>query len=403
MICHIRCRPLGETGNGTPAFVDCGAIRSYNTFVKLTLQLQLQPSPDQKQMLLATMTAYNEAATYAARVGFNGKRFSQPTIHRLCYRELRERFCLSAQMAVRAIGKAVECFRRDKTRCPVFKPLGAMTYDERIMSFKGPVAVSLLTLEGRQIIPMVYGEYQRERFDRIKGQCDLIYRGGKFYLLASMDFPEKPPVEIKEFIGVDLGVVNLATTSDSERISGSGVEAVRVKYHRIRRTLGRKTHRSNKRRTRKNARRAMKRIGNRESRFRRDVNHVISRKIVDLAKDTGRGIALENLTHIRSRARFRKKQRSRMGGWAFAQLRSFLTYKGQMYGIPVVAVDPRNTSRTCEACGHCEKANRKSQSEFQCRSCGHSVNADIQAARNIAAKASINMLKVSEPHRILVA
>jgi transposase len=55
-----------------------------------------------------------------------------------------------------------------------------------------------------------------------------------------------------------------------------------------------------------------------------------------------------------------------------------------MAGIPLVFVDPRNTSRTCSECGHCEKANRKSQAEFVCKHCGHSMNADLNAARNIA-------------------
>src|SRR6266487_79023 len=62
----------------------------------------------------------------------------------------------------------------------------------------------------------------------------------------------------------------------------------------------------------------------------------------------------------------------------------FLSYKAALAGIPLRVVDPRNTSRTCSACGHCEKANRKSQASFLCRECGMSMNADINAARNIA-------------------
>src|SRR5580698_1808198 len=120
--------------------------------VKLTIQITVLPDAAQREHLLDTMRAFNAAATHAATVGFAAKRFSQPTIHRLCYRELREKFSLSSQMAVRAIAKAVDCFQRDKTRCPIFKPLGAMTYDERLMSFKGIHRVSMLTVAGRQII-----------------------------------------------------------------------------------------------------------------------------------------------------------------------------------------------------------------------------------------------------------
>src|ERR1039457_2433953 len=110
------------------------------------------------------MARSNEAATFAARCGFGAGVFSQPSIHRLAYAEIRSRFGLSAQMAVRAIGKAVECFHRDKKKCPVFKPYGAITYDERIFSFKGMDKVSLWALpSGRVIVPLIYGEYQKQR------------------------------------------------------------------------------------------------------------------------------------------------------------------------------------------------------------------------------------------------
>ena len=364
--------------------------------MKLTLQLQLLPSDEQKRMLLDTMRQFNAAATFAARIGFDAGVSSQPSIHARCYRTLRDKFRLSSQMAVRAIGKAVDCFQRDKKKCPVFKEHGAMIYDERLMGFKGPSLVSLLTLEGRQLIPMIYGEYQKARFDRLKGQCDLVYRNGKFFLLCSIDMPEDAPIKPKAFIGVDMGVARIVTTSDGQHVSGEHIEAVRVKHFNTRRSLGRKMG-SKKRRTRKNARRAMKRIGNREARFRRHHNHVIAKTLVLFAKDTGRGIALENLTNIRARLRFRKQQRAKMGGWSFAELRGFIEYKGKLYGVPVVSIDPRNTSRACSECGHCEKANRKSQSDFKCLQCGFACNADTNAAINIAARATSKLaIEVSQ-------
>jgi len=368
--------------------------------MKFTLQIQLLPDSAQRKLLLDTMRAFNTAADYAAKIGFEAGVFSQPSIHYHCYYDMREKFGLSSQMAVRAIGKTVECFRRDKTKCPKFRPTGAMTYDQRLMSFKGLDRVSLLTLTGRQLIPFVMGDYQKARFDRLKGQCDLVFRDGKFFLLCSIDLPEKPPVEIHDFVGVDLGVANIATTSDGQQFSGEQVETVRQKHHRRRKSLGKRMSRTHKRRTRKNARRAMKRTGQKESRFKRHENHCISREIVKLAEGTQRGIALEDLKGIRLRTRFRKGQRAKMGGWAFAQLRTFVEYKAKLAGVPVVIVDPRNTSRTCAECGHCEKANRSSQAEFQCRSCGHTAHADLNAARNIrAVAASVNMLEVSKEHR----
>src|SRR6516225_2910005 len=141
--------------------------------MKLTLQLQLVPTAEQEDVLLSTMERFNAAASFAAKAGFEAGVFSQPSIHKLAYAEIRTRFGLSAQLTVRAIGKAVECFRRDKKVCPIFKPRGAITYDERILSFKGLDKVSLWTLKGRLLLPLVYGEYQKERFGRLKGQVDL--------------------------------------------------------------------------------------------------------------------------------------------------------------------------------------------------------------------------------------
>ena len=129
--------------------------------------------------------------------------------------------------------------------------------------------------------------------------------------------------------------------------------------------------------------------------LRRDINHQISKLLVEKAKDTGRAIALEDLGGIRDRVTVRKSQRARHHSWSFFQLRSFIEYKAKRAGVPLVLVDPRNTSRTCSVCGHCEKKNRKSQSEFVCRSCGHSMNADVNAALNIGEKGAFNLPMVS--------
>jgi putative transposase len=347
--------------------------------MKLTLQIQLLPDAEQKPVLLVTMKRFNAAATLAAKVGFEAGVFSQPAIHKRCYAEIRERFGLSAQMAVRAIGKAVECFRRDKTKCPVFRERGAITYDERILGFKGLDKVSLWTLQGRMVLPLIHGEYQSERRDRLKGQVDLVYRGGKFYLYATIDLPGETPIEVKDFLGVDLGIVNLATDSDGNTYSGEPTEKVRRRHHGNRRRTQRKGT--------KGAKKRLKRLSGKEARFRRQENHRISKAIVATAKGTNRGIVLEDLQGIRDRTTVSKRQRSQHSGWAFFQLRSFVEYKARLAGVPIMVVDPRNTSRTCSQCGHCEKGNRKNQESFACLHCKFSLNADFNAALNLRAKA----------------
>jgi putative transposase len=357
--------------------------------MKLTLRIQLLPDVEQKEILLATMERFNEAATFAAKVAFDAGVRSQTAIHQRCYREIRERFGLSAQMAVRAIGKAVEALaslraKGERDICPVFQAHGAITYDERIMGFKGLDKVSLWTLAGRMILPLIYGEYQAERFDRIKGQCDLVYRGGKFFLYATVDIPEEAPIEITDFLGVDLGVVNLATDSDGETHSGEPVEKARQRIGKHRKAL--------QKRGTKSAKRRLVKVRRREANYRRNENHRISNELVNTAKTHGVGIALEDLAGITDdMSRFRQDQRSRMKGWAFFQLRSFISYKAQRAGIPVAYVDPAYTSRTCSTCGHCASGNRKNRNDFACLHCGFSLPADHNAAINIKTKASFRV------------
>jgi len=344
----------------------------------LTLRIRLLPKDDQKALLLAVMERFNEAASFAARVGFAAGVFSQPSIHKLAYRAIRERFGLGSQLAVRAIGKAVEVFQRDKTVCPVFKPHGAITYDERILSFKGLSEVSLSTLGGRERVAIVFGEYQGKHFDRQKGQVDLTYVKGQFHLYATIKVPEDPTIEVKDFLGVDLGIANIATDSDpeSEPHSGKAVEDVRRKHNLQRERLQRKGT--------EGAKKKLRRVAKKEARFRRHENHRISKEIVSAAKRTGRGIAVEDLKGIRGRVTARGGDaRNRLSGWSFHQLYAFLSYKAQAAGVPVVQVDPRDTSRTCAECGHVAKSNRKSQAEFECGACGHRDHADKNAARNI--------------------
>ncbi|MCI0459947.1 MAG: transposase [Gemmataceae bacterium] len=352
--------------------------------MKLTLQLQLLPTTEQATLLLETMERCNAAASFAARVGFEAGVFRQPSIHARCYRELRNRLGLSSQQAVRAIGKAVEAFARDRTVCPVFRPHSAITYDQRLLSFKGLNRVSLLTVSGgRQLVALVFGAYQRERFDRLKGQADLVHRDGKFFLYCTIDLPEPPPDKVKAFVGVDLGIVQLATTSDGDSFSGSKVEQVRRRAAKARQTY--------QRRNTRNARRRLRKLARRQKRFQRDTNHCIAKHIVACAKDTSRGIVVEELTGIRARCTVSYRQRSRLHNWAFRHLRHCIEYKARLAGVPVVAVNPRDSSKTCSRCGHCERGNRKSQAQFCCRHCSCSCNADHNAALNLAARAQVNV------------
>ncbi len=178
-----------------------------------------------------------------------------------------------------------------------------------------------------------------------------------------------------------LGIVQIATDSTGEAFSGE-----RVDRNRKRRATARKQY---QRKGTKSAKRRLKKMSGRQRRFQTQENHRISKQLVAKAKALGIGIAMEDLTFIRDRVEptVSKRFRRRFGNWSFSQLRLFVEYKAKREGVPVVAVDPRNTSRTCSVCGYCDKANRKSQSEFVCKHCGHSCNADLNAALNLRVRA----------------
>jgi putative transposase len=136
-------------------------------------------------------------------VAFEEKTASKYMLQNLIYHDVRERFGLSAQMTVRCIVKVAEAFKRDKSKKPAFRKRGAMVYDERLMSFKGLDRVSLLILGGRELISLRLGDYQRARMDRRRGQADLLYRNGTFYLALTVDAPE--PDDPTGTLGVDVG------------------------------------------------------------------------------------------------------------------------------------------------------------------------------------------------------
>ena len=346
--------------------------------MKQTMLLKLVPTEEQSNALLDTMHQFNAAANYVASVAWASKTANKFALQKLVYGELRATFKLPAQLAIRCISKASEAYKRDKNIQPTFKPEGAIVYDPRVMSFKGLTHVSLLTLQGRVLVPFRVGGYQESRLDAIKGQADLLSRKGVFYLAVTLEVPTPTPDEVTATLGVDLGIVNLATDSEGETFSGEQVEKNRKRLHSLRQRL--------QKRGSKSAKRHLRKLSGREARFKKNTNHVISKRIVQKAKTNRQGIAIEELRHIRTRteARLRHSQRSRHSSWSFAQLRFFLSYKAALAGVPLHTVDPRNTSRTCSECGHCAKENRKSQASFVCQSCGYSDNADRNAAINIS-------------------
>jgi putative transposase len=348
--------------------------------MKLTVALKLLPSESQCETLKATLRRVNTACNYVSEVAWETRTFGKYALQKGIYKGVRERFDLTAQVVIRLLAKVADAYRLDKRTKRTFRPLGAIAYDDRILRW-GEDIVSIWTVEGRQHIPFVCDERTRPLLGHRRGESDLVYREGKWYLLATVEVEEPPPGTPEDWLGVDLGVKNIAADSEGEIYTGGHLRGLRHRYQRVRSRLQSKGTKSSRRLARKRRRR--------EHRMARDANHHISKRIVEKAQRTKSGIALEDLKGIRGRVRARRSQRSALHSWSFHQLREFICYRARLAGVPVAFVDPRNTSRTCPGCGHCDKRNRPNRDAFRCTACGFAGPADSIAATNIGRRAHV--------------
>jgi putative transposase len=371
--------------------------------VKLVVQIRLLPTPVQAAALGVTLRACNEAATWVSAVAFEKDVKRNFALREHTYGEIKARWRLGAQAAQHVVKKTCDAYatlkanlragnlgrpgskryRRATEKPIVFRPDGAQPFDDRMLSWQiAERRVSIWTTAGR--VKDVAFTASPEQLATLalyrKGESDLVCRDGMWFLLATCEVPEAPlNTDPVDFLGIDLGIVNIATTSDGEIMAGRELNRIRVRERKLRSKLQKKNTPSAKRRLKKRRRK--------ETRRAKDINHKIAKHVVAEAERTGRGIALEDLKGIRERVRLRKPQRATHASWSFAQLGSFIAYKARRVGVPVVHVDPAYTSRTCAECGHIDRANRVSQAWFACRNCGFVDHADRNGSRNIRARA----------------
>jgi IS605 OrfB family transposase len=356
--------------------------------MKLIAQVKLKPTEEQAEALRQTMLAYNAAANYISDQAWMRKTFRAYDLHHATYYPVREQFGLAAQLTIRVIANVADAYKLDTKTKRTFRKMGSVTYDSRVLRWElDKSQVYIWTMAGRQRIPFVAGVRQRKMLETLQGEADLVYRNGEWYLHQPCNILEDDSFDPDGWLGVDIGIVNLATTSDGATFTGADVLGVRKRRRRQRKRLQAKTTSS--------ARRVLRRLSGKEARFARDVNHQISKQLVEEAKRTARGIALEDLQGIRGRVRLRRSQRDSLHSWSFHQLRTFIEYKARLLGVPVVQVDPRYTSQTCAVCGHVDRANRPSQAVFSCVACGHAASADHNAAVNVSRRALVRAPDVS--------
>jgi len=359
--------------------------------MKLTAKVKLETTAEQHQSLLETLETANAACDYISEVAWQNRKFNKYGLQKLCYYEIKEQFGLTAQMVVRCLSKVADAYSLDKKTQRSFKPQGAIAYDSRILRwYVDKQEVSIWSVDGRLRISFIAGKRQLELLQAQRGESDLVLINNEFYLFATCEVETAALIDVGDVIGVDLGIKNIATTSDGEKFAGNSLNNIRRRRRKQRKKIQKVGTKS--------ARRKLKKLRGKERRHATDVNHCISKQIVKTAKDTGRGIAMEDLSGIRNRVTVRKSQRDDLHSWAFYQLGGFVGYKAQRVGVPKLLIDPHWSSQECSVCGFISKSNRPNQSTFSCKRCGNADHADTNASKVLRnrGRAAVNRPIVSD-------
>lgn len=356
----------------------------------ITAKIQILVTPADRSVFDETMSAYRAACNFVSAYIFDTHDLSQASVNKALYYEIRNRFGLGAQMAQSVIKTVIAKYRtilknQKEWIQPSFKRQQCDLVWNRDYALNDK-CFSVGTMNGR--IKTAYCTGGMEQYFDTPchfGTAKLVKKHGKYFLHipVTIDVPESLPSEVCNVVGIDRGIRFLVTTYDSAHetkfVSGTEVKQRRAHYKKLRQELQmRKTPSS---------RRRLKAIGQRENRWAQDVNHCVSKALVE-SNPAHTLFVLEDLTGIRSATeRVRVKDRYVSVSWAYYDLEQKICYKAAMRGSSVVKMDPRYTSQCCPACGHTEKANRdKEHHLFMCKNCGYKSNDDRIGAMNLYRK-----------------
>jgi len=388
----------------------------------ISAKLKLHLTLTQFHAVRHTQLAYRDALNFVSRYAFaHGKMSNKVGLQEGTYAELRATFRLPSQMACsvpRQVGATYKGLwtklkqnaqaRRDTRTKKRYKGLDAapkyvsptLTYQYgKDYSFKKEKQVSVLTLDGRVVVP--YTGYDRHvaliHSGSTIGAAQLWYDkpNKTFYLIVSLEVETANPSPDLQtrVVGLDVGIRYFAVTADTRGgcsfHAGKRVVAHANHFARLRKRLQKKGTRA--------ATRRLVAVSGRERRFKQDATHVVSKRIVEQYPHAL--IGLENLTDIRERTRRKRGKRAstkqrranaQQSKWAFAELQRRIAYKAQMQGSLTVQVDAHYTSQACPLCGHTSRDNRPHKGLlFVCQGCGYTLHADVIGARNLAMRTSL--------------
>ena len=368
--------------------------------ITITAKVQIVPSNDDKLLLNSTMSAYTDACNYVSNYVFQTHNLKQFALNKELYSDLRDKFGLKSQMAQSVLKTVIARYKtilenQNEWIKPSFKkPQYDLVWNRDYSLTQNCFSVN--TLNGRVKLPY-FTEGMTRYFNHTIykfGTAKLVNKHGKYFLHIPVTYEvaECFNAEIRNVVGIDRGINFVVATYDSKHksdfVSGKSIKQKRASYSKLRKELQMRQTPSSRRR--------IKAIGQRENRWMQDVNHQVSKALVENnPKHTL--FVLEDLSGVRNATeRVRVKDRYVAVSWSFYDLEQKLIYKAKQNQSTVIKVDPRYTSQCCPICGHIEKANRNKKIHlFTCKNCGYQSNDDRIGAMNLY-RMGINYLADSQ-------
>ena len=356
--------------------------------ITITAKVQISVSSTEKSLLDETMSAYRDACNFVSEYVFRTHDLKQASLNKALYFTIREKFGLKSQMAQSVFKTVIARYKtilenQNEWIKPYFKkPQYDLVWNRDYSLTQNLFSVN--TLNSRVKLSY-YSKGMEKYFDHTVykfGSAKLVNKHGKYFLHipVTFDVPESNLSDIYNVVGIDRGINFVVTTYDSNHqskfVSGKPIKQKRANYSKLRKELQMRHTPSSRRR--------IKAIGQRENRWMQDVNHQISKALVENnPKHTL--FVLEDLSGVgNATERVKTKDRYVCVSWSFYDLEQKLIYKAQMNESTVIKVDPRYTSQCCPVCGHIEKSNRNKKIHlFTCKNCGYKSNDDRIGAMNL--------------------
>ena len=366
----------------------------------VTAKIRISVDTDSKVLLDETMSVYSDACNYVSDYVFRTHDLKQFSLNKVLYSTLRERFGLKSQMAQSVFKTVIARYKtilenQKEWIQPSFKkPQYDLVWNRDYSLTQNCFSVN--TLNGRVKLPY-FAKGMSKYFDHTVfkfGTAKLVSKHGKYFLHipVTYDIEESNISDVCNVVGIDRGINFVAATYDSKHksgfVSGKTIKQKRAHYSKLRKEL--------QMRQTPSARRRLLTIGQRENRWMQDVNHQVSKALVE-SNPKHTLFVLEDLSGVRNATeRVRTKDRYVSVSWSFYDLEKKLIYKAKQNQSTVIKVDPRYTSQCCPVCGHIEKANRNKKIHlFACKNCGYKSNDDRIGAMNLY-RIGINYLEDSQ-------